>query len=568
MADNGNFNKLVASLSLDERQGLLEKLKGLSNFSSDPLYVQEEASVPAVDIGIEYVRLPWYYRLWYFILSFFKTKSPIKIYQDHQVSVLGNKLEERSPGLYNYQKGLLLPAFHRQMTKLKEAARFFYSALDTSVNRDKGAFFSFLGSLEMPDVHKRLQAETDPNYIVEKNPDTQEMELRQMAFKAMDDALTMVTDNFRNSMYYDARALNCLKELSSFLFDRVIMSFGYNAAVNGEACSASVVRELLEFLNSILHSLMSVPPMPLLESLFVFILQERSGEPGFDISREMQGLLIKAEDSLGVIREFNKQVPLTWIIRCSTRDMSYSPRQISGGEDWFVVYRDFWKRRIESLFSDFMKDRRYRELLNTFRYFLNGTSLKILGNTQSELNPDGLPIKGAFGLSFLLTFYSAVFMPETNRVLRPILIDGEFQKKENRVEFAESYNNLIKLEDDIKKFEQEISPLGDYGKRYAQARQEMSPLPVKRRKIQIVINEASKDAEKILEQAREASRNMVNILGGILGRDTRGKYDSLSNLAKMTGKSGRFSTDLEETVQQFQMLIKLLNDIDAMENGR
>ena len=568
MAELGVFDRLVSGLSLDERKNLLEKMKGQSQISNDPLYIEAEGSVPAVDIETEYSALPWYYRLWYFILSFFKAKTPLKVFEDYRISALGNKIEEKSPGLYDWQRNLLLPAFSRQLVKLKEAARFFYSALDTSANRDKGAFFAFLGSLEMPDVHKRLQAETSPVYVAEKNPDASDKELRQMAIKTMDDTLSMVTEDYRNKMYSNARSLYCLKELSSFLYDRIIMAFGFNSAVNGEACSAGVVRELLLSLSNILISLRDVPALPLLESLFVFNLQEHSGVPGFDINREIRALLTKAEESLAVIREFNRQVPLTWIIRCSTRNMPHTPREISGGEDWFVVYRDYWKRHIEAGFADYLKDRRYKELLNSFRYFFKGINLKILDNAQTDSNPEGLPIRGAFALAFLSTFSSAVFLPEINKLLRPILVDGEFQNKENRAEYAESYNNLIKLDDEIKKIDQEISPSGDYGKRYNQARKEMTSLPVKRRRIQIIIEEASDEAEKILKRAVEASRSMVNIINGILGKDSRAKYSTLSNLAKIAGKDSQFNARLGEIVKQFQDVLKILDDIEAMENGR
>jgi len=308
--------------------------------------------------------------------------------------------------------------------------------------------------------------------------------------------------------------------------------------------------------------------MPLLESLFVFILQERVSEPGFDLNRETRNLLAKAEESLAVIRDFNKKTPLTWIISCAVRNMSFVPRETSGGEDWFQVYRDYWRRRIEFLFSDFLKDRRRRELLNTFRYFLKGQSLQKIEGVQSESNPDGMPVRGAFALSFLLTFYSVVFMPSINKILRPILIDGDFNKKENRVEFAESYNNLIKYEDDIKKFEMEASVTGDYGKRYIQARQDMSSLPVKRRKIQIVLEDAQDDVEQILNSVRTAAINMINLLDGFLGRDTRGKYDILTNISTLAGKGGQFYASMEEAIKQFQMLVQVLDDIEAMEDGR
>jgi hypothetical protein len=567
MAENRRFNQLVSELSLEERLNLLEKLKGQSNISQDPLYYAEEDEGAALDIETQYTQLPWYYRLWYLILSLFKAQSPIKLFEDRQVAAMGRVIDDQAPGLYDFQKRMLLPSFFSQLEYLKDSARFFYTALDASVNRDKRDFYAFLGSLEMGPVHNRLQAGTDPNLIGEEHPEASETEIRQMAFHSMEDAMQEVTEDFRNVMYFDARSLHCLKELASFLFDRVIMAFAFDSSANGQTCSATVVKDLLTDLNNILFSLKVIPPMTLLESLFIFLLQERVAEPGFDINKEIRVLLAKADEALSVIRAFNKQVPLTAILRCATRNMALVPKEISGGEDWFIVYREYWKRRIDTLFADYTRERRHRELLNSFRYFLKGTNLKILGNTLSDVNPEGMSIKGVFALSFLLTFYSVVFMADINKVLRPILIDGDFYKKENRTEFTESYNDLIKLEDDIRKFEQNISPMGDFGQRYTQAKQDMSSLPVKRRKIQIVIEEASDEASKILERTRAASRSMINILNGILEKNIKGKYDTLANMSKLSGKGTRFVTGISETIQQFQKVLQLLDDIDAMEAG-
>ena len=568
MAIDGNFEKLASGLSLSERQGLLEKLNDHSTLAKGPLYFEDDKAAAVHDIQTEFSNLPWYYRFWYFIFSFFRSVSPVKIFEEKSLVDLGHKVQERGQGLYDHEKALFLPGFYRSMQRLKEAAHFFYAALDSSVNRDRGAFFAFLGSLEMPNVHNKLNDETLPEFIAGKYPDMQESELRQMAHRTMDDALAMITEEYRNDMYFSARTLNCLKELSSFLYDRVLMAFSVNKAYGGEVCYAGVVRDLLINLNNMLFSLKASPPLTLLESLFIFILQERASEQNFDINKEIQLLLSKAEDSLVVIRDFNRKVPLTWILRCSSRNMSLSPKEISGGEEWFAIYRDHWKRRIDSIFADYMKDRLQRDLQTSFTSFLNGKELKKLENAQSPANPDGIPIKGSFALSFLYTFYSAVFMPDINVILRPILIDGDWQKKENRVEYTEAYNNLIKLEDEIKKLEQEISLTGDYGQRYHQAKQEMSPLPVKRKKVQIVVEEASEEAERILEQAKDACESISYLLNGILGIDPKNKYGQLTNLAKLSGGNAQFSSDIGEIIIKFKKVLKILEDVESMESGK
>jgi hypothetical protein len=567
MAEDRTLHRLVAELTVEERGNLLEKLKAQSALSADPLYeaVEEE---PAAGFEDQYVRLPWYYRLFYFILGLFKNITPRKVFEDSVVRKIGREIEARTPGLYDCQHAYLLPAFYQLFSELKEGARFFYTALDVSVNQDKGGFYSFLGSLEMPEAHRRLQQETDCILIAEKAGDVPEAELRQMAFKAMEDALAAVTEEQHGRMYANTRSLQCLKELSSFLFDRVLMAFGFEPAASGQVCSVNVVKDTLENLNNILFSLREPPPLALLESLFIFTLQDRTAEQGFDINREMRNLLSRAEDAAAVIRNFNKQACLTLILRCANRDTSLSPRAISGGEDWFMIYREYWKRHIEAQFAEYMRGRRQRDLLNSFKYFLKGTNLKILDNVVSDSNQDGIPVPEAFALSFLLSFYSAVYMTDINKILRPILIDGEFYKRENRTEFTESYNDLIKLEDDIRKFEGEISPIGSYGKRYFLARQDMSSLPVKRRKIQLAVEDASKEAREIIDRARNACTVMINILNGILKKDLDGKYDTLGNLSRLAGKGPVFINGIAESIQKFQKALQLLDDIDAMEGGR
>ena len=550
MEKSGNFNRLVSELNLEERMRLLERLSSQSHLHDAPLY--EESAEPARKLKIKFETLSWYARFFLRLISFFTGRPPAKIYEDRLMSSLWKSIEGRAQGFYNFQKDLLLPKFLEMLEYLRDASRFFYSALDSSLNRDRGGLLAFLGSLEMPDLHRLLQTAVDLFAMAAQFPELGEIEIRQKGQRIMEDAFSTISTEQKGVMYVSARSLSCLKQLAAFHFDRIINVFSLNAAYQGSTCMSASVRDQLVTLNNILHSMSEPPSMTLLESLFIFVLSERD-DPGLDIQAEMRKLLVRAETSLEAIREFNKQVPLTALLRCMLRDIAFVPKNTGGGEDWFISYKDHWKSVLDEEFFGFVKTKRRLDLQNALRYFLKGTSIKMLENAGSDSNSEGLPVKSTLCLAFLQTFYDVVFMAEINPVIRPILLDGEF---------TECYNNLIKLEDVIKRFDRKLAPDDDFGLRYFQVKAEMTSLSVKRRKMQIILDEAFDVAAAILEQVKDAMRGMIKILGGIINSD--GKYGSLSNI-QVIGKAPDFAARLQSCIDLFGQTLKLLDDIEALE---
>ncbi|GHV78770.1 hypothetical protein AGMMS49944_05610 [Spirochaetia bacterium] len=530
MEENGVFNRLAAALPMDERKSLLEKLGAQAGTANQPLYNDADSLDAAgpmgpADLKKKYAALPWYSRLFFWFAGLFRGKPPIQMFLNQQIARLGRLIEEQSPGIYDYEHDLLLPAFHRKASNLKESARFFYDALDMSVNRDKGAFYAFLASLEIEDIHRRLLAETDPQRLAERHPDADNAVLRALALEAMDECITSITDEQRAVMYYNVRTLHYLKELSAFLFDRLLVSFSIRKArqgaapqENGLACSAHLVNNYLRNLNNILYSLKDAPPLTLLESLFIFILQDKAGTPEFNMEEEMTALLTQAQQALTVIRTFNKTVPLNRILRCAEKDMSILPKPVSGGEDWFSLYKEYWKHTVEEQFNVYLYKRRKEELMADFRDFFKSAKLQAVNAAAITEPKEGIPLQGAFGLSFLKAFHSAVFLPDLDPVLRPLL-------KESRAEFSEAYNTLFKIDTHISRFKGDVSDTGELGKRYAAALMDMSSLSVKRHKLQLVENEAADEAAKISGHIRNSLISMVRVLGGIL---TESPDDSVS----------------------------------------
>ncbi|MDR1411723.1 MAG: DUF5312 domain-containing protein [Spirochaetaceae bacterium] len=565
MEEAGTMSRLASSLSLTERKELLEKLKSLSLISQDPLYQDTDDSNFEEDAERRFSKLSIFLRIWYYILGLFKSQSPLAVFKNRELVKLGKEAETKAPGFYS-ASGYLLPQFYEAIGRLKANSRFFYSALDTGFSRDKGAFYGFLGSLEMEEIHSRLVSETDPAIIADKHPGLPESALRQLAQKEFEEAIQAISEEQRGRMYAAARSLSCLRELSSFLYDRFIMAFTNNAGFGGMACRAVIVRDALVSLNNILFSLKECPPMSLLESLFIFILQEQGA--GADVQSETQKLLTQAETSIAAIRDFNRKIPLALVARIAARDISLAPKTISGGEDWFALYKDYWKRHIDSAFFAYFGNRRRRELQKTCAGFFQGVEPRFLANAESETKPDGLPVLHAESLGFLLTFYSSVFMTGLNPFLRTVLIDGEFYKKDNKLEYTENYNELIKLDDMIGRFDENLAPRGDWGKRYAQTRKEISAPVAKRRKFQIIQEEIDEQAAAIVEGAGIAMNGMVKVLNGITDKEADGNYDTLSNLPQLNGKSTKFTEGLRNAALKLKEGAGILKAIGRLETGK
>ena len=561
------FDKLVAELSLGERKELLARLRSQNAVSETPLFPVKD--VPEkMELERRYSECSWYFKLYLRILGILKGKPPIRVFGDRLLAKLGAALDTHAPGLYDQRHGLLLGGLHDELRSLKESARFFYDALDGSVVRDKGAFFAFLASLELDYIHRRLTTEADPFAYASANSQATEAEIRQATSRALESILQSIEEDQRARMYRNVRSLLCLKELASFLFDRALSAFSGGSGLNEPTCPAYLLQDQLAALNSILFSLEYPPSLTLLESLFVFDLQDRVGEENFDLIAETRNLLSRAEEALTRIREFNQRVPLTAIVRCASKNLDYLPQTITGGEDWFAVYRDFWRKHQEDAFAAYVKGRRREQLSEGISSFLKGKAPPHLENAHSAANPEGLPIRAAFALSFLAGFQRSVFVEEINKPLKTILIDGEFYKRENRAEFTEAYNDILKLGDAIRGFDLKLASAGEFGKRHAFARSEVLSLPAKRRKIQILTQEAEMEAEAILETAKKALKTLANVLGGILGEDAGGRFDGLANMGGLTSRNGTLISSLRNALQRIEKTIQMLGEIESMESGR
>ncbi|MDR0683787.1 MAG: DUF5312 domain-containing protein [Spirochaetaceae bacterium] len=558
MSENSAFERLSSGLSQYERLKLLEKIVSFSDTTEGTLINQEKESEQPVKVEESYTRLPWYRRLWFFILGFFTGKTPLEMFINSQIAEIGRGIDLMFPEIFNWQKMQLRRNFQEELKKLKEAARFFYTILDSGINRNRGAFFVLWGSIEMRELHARLSEKTDPSNFAADNPDLSDIKLRQMAVNYVENEINNISEENRRIMYEGAHDIVCLKQLASFLFDRFIMSFNHSVSDPEPVCPAAIVNGQLVSLANILYSIKKSPSVTLLSSMFIFMMPEQNDKNTYDAESELQKFTLKAEKAIDVIRAFNSRVPLIRILRCVKRDTSYMPTEISGGEDWFVLFKKCWVENVTAQFNEFIKDRRRAKIQQLYSELFEDFAVEPFANIAYNNNDDGIPVNNIQSLSYIMIFHKLIFMPIINVFIRPILIDGDFVRKENRSEFTEAYNILIKLDDTIKNYTKRLEKSGDLGKRWEQIWADVNSITVRHRKTSVILEDVNEAVDAIVADARKAVKSMEKIIDGILYPSSGKPYDTLTNLPKISGKGTTFADGMKEGLEKLRLISILL----------
>ncbi len=567
MGEQSVFDNLAGELSADERRDLLDRVRRSAGVSGEPLLMLDGLSFGKKDeLEEKLARYSLLERVFLFLRRLFTGRDLETIIRDDDLRVMAKSVEERYAGLIDWRRNLLLEPFLEELHRLRDSARFFYDVLERSFDRDKASFFGFLASFELPETHADLLVRTNPKTFLADHPEATDSELRQAVLRAYDEAFAGLPDDRRRKMYQDLRCLLFLKRLASFLFERCANLFKNGTGpAERAAATFSEIREHLVELGDILFSLSAPPSVELVECLFAFAEHESLERLDENAETLLRSGLGKAEAALGRIRSFNSRVPFFDLIRLVTLDPDWRPQELPAAEDWLVVYRGFWKTRIERQLDELRAERKYQKLSEEMQSFIGEAEPVHFANITREEEKDSPPIRQDLSLAFIDAFARGAFARELNRPLKIVLMDGEFYRKENRIEYTDAYNTLLHCEERVQAFDARLGIDGDLGKAWIQSRREASPLPIRRRKIQSLARGADEEAEKIVRETGSALAEIVRIIRGILKGDAGGRYDSLANLSYIDGKANKeFLKSLAAAKIRVERALGLLSELSGL----
>jgi hypothetical protein len=560
------FDKLVLDLSSRERRDLLDKIQGSRNVSVEPL-MAETIEEEETNFDTEYYKLSIFRKIILFIISLFTGKKRRILVEEYLLRKLTDRIRTRHPGLVDFSRRILVGGFRNELEYLNRAISLLKEPLHTVMSSERGAFFAFLISVELEFIQQRIIEETDPSTIYETQHFTEVAEVRGEMERRFNHILETISPEDRTRIYQYALSLDYFYQLCSYNFEEIIMHFDNNRFGGRGVLNFSLAKNKLMRLSDILQSVGYPPPSDALKAVFLFYYYDKFDDPNYNMKKRLEQSLEEAENGFSCVRQFNNRVPVVDIIKCILKNYNYRPQKIKGGEDWFVLFKNYWQKRFDSMFGAFYKEKKVRVFIEQSHYFLETDFVSEPHYYNQHLQYENLGIKYYLSIIFIKNFYERLFIQKINRSLKVLLINGNFYKKENRSDFTDAFNGMNSIYEMIGALDKDVSPAGELGGKLELLKMEVIKTKEVKKKAQNMFKTIDARAKKIVEDSIIHFSTLINVLDGILYGKVGGKYDTISNLKSI---GGRENNDLiaawRSSLNYFGKGLELIKDIYQLEN--
>lgn len=564
MVPESVFDQLVGELSTTERQELLTKIRFSERVSDAPLYDSTYSDENDFDSVLR--RLTFLERVSLFLRRILTGKEYPILIEDVVVRRIGKSLRLRASELLSTRDMVLREEFCTAIEDLSEATKFYRQPLRSALGPFRKEFYAFLAGMELPLVQDELLKETNPEIQEQPGEKISSFDMKRSTEALVQDSFESITETDRAAMYQNAQCLHALYDLATFPFERITGRFA--DIDGGKSCPGQAVLTTLKDLAAVLRALAIPPRIGVLEALFVFEMRERLHDPELELDTEIERALGRAEEALAAVRDFNAEVPLVDIIRFIAKDCDWVPSFRTGGEDWFVLFKQFWNERLDRLFANYAIEKKQRETVEKATSMLRLARLPLLANYRSDLFVEVGGVTHDSSIAFALGWTNIIFDKEISRPAKVILLDGKFYKDDNRKELTDAFNRVTRLPSDVRQFDRSLEKDGRHGHLLA-AVKEASASPERSRSPATVMEEVNAEARRIVASMIESLTKMERVVAGVLYGHGDDPYDTISNLNQVGGReNGKLLALLRTGHEKIGAAHALLAELYDIEMGK
>ena len=562
------FDRLAREISREERRSLLHKIGETQDLTEEPMRLDDASAAQPVVLDREFAELSMFARLRIIILGFFTGRGRSRLTEEYLLHKIQRKVERAAAGFIDFRRELVSPKLYNMIAELRAGMEVFRRPLIRALEGDKPDFYALLGKMEFEDIQSRLETEPTPEHLAVLSPEAVPLEIKRQMEGVFEEILGDIIPDRRKRMMAHTTALARLRTLVRYPYDKILNLFPPSDKGAGGAASLRQLKAPLLELGDALFAFQSPPSTTLLETLFLFELQDYLGDDNSRLEAELTDRMDKAAVALDTVRKVNSEIPWTNLLKLMAEDIQYAPRPVGGGEDWFRVFKAFWKDRLALQYRLWADKKRQAEILRGLTVLWGLEIIPLVPGYRGEEFPENFQPRHESSFAATRSLFLEIFPGRLYHALNLIMIDGKFYKKDNRREYEEVFSRFLKVPDKIRAFEARARSDGEYGIRHAELRRASAAGEDTVSQYRDLVTHLDRESQNMVIPVIGDLKALSRLLKGILDGNG-GTYDTLSNMSEIGGQGNQtLRVTLTEVHNIVDRSAELLGDLVDLEEKR
>jgi len=539
------FDRLVASLSTEERKEMLRKIEETFSLSAEPLSLPEPEEKEADVDPIEYYyKSDFLTRIIVFLISLFTGKEKGDVVMHTFINRLKRKIGRDYATYFRMEKKQGLPPFYHLLVNMNNAFEVYREPLFIAM-KEKEDFFIFLTNRVLGKKEEEIYRETDPYHIEREHPEYTVNQIHREIEENYERIIKSIDDEKRRRLILYSLVARQLHSLAQFDFDRLLKPFSVNLEGEAGYVELDKIKSILLTLNDILSSLKNPPDITLLEAIFLYEYRTELAEGTVqNLEEKLHTHLGAAVEGLNCIRDFNKKIPLTSLLKVLTQNLNYQPQPITGGDGALHHYKAYLKAAMADKFRYFINDKKKRDLIKNLSSTWSLNYIEPLMGYRGTFFSEQLNFTYESSLTVLAVFINKIIQEKYFSPLNMVQINGDFYRRDNRAEFTRTYERIQQLPSRVRNFSLSFLVDGSFYTRLHGAIKDDLAQKGSNENLKGVMQEADREARDLIKDSMDVFSSLSSLLKGII-MGTGGAYDTLSNYSELGGTRNReFKNDL------------------------
>lgn len=547
--EKDTFDRLVGDLNAQERHEMLGRINKNAPETIQLIDTETRNTGPVISLLSKLDNESIFYKFFLWLRSLFSKRTKTSIYNEDLLASMAKKVNHNHPGLINHHNFVLDYLFYDRLKSLKEASDFFKPYF-SFIENAQGDFYIFLSSFVVPELNDNIKKATDPFSIPFSTNPT--MQLKNELTRKLDDILNSIDSDTRKKLYYSIDSLNWLKLFTKLPYLHFLSQFTNVSGSNYTCPYVNATQDYNAFAALFVH--VKSISSECLEALYLFSQKKelKQGIQEKDVERAVKEFMTVANGHLVAIKMFISGVPIIKVGKLINSNYDWEPENIEGSEGWFPTFRSQWRKNIDILWNDWIRERKKNLLGNNLKEDFNLQEFPVMAWRPWKKMWTSISfsyeLTGGFISWFATEKYDEIITP-----LNEVMLEGIFIKTENRKEYSDGLNLFVSANKQMLDLLLKLTPDGLYGSVF----EDISANKLRTLKVQNQIDSMMSSIESeilnILDNFKTGTKKITNVFNGFFDDIRDGTHEPLQNWTTIKGHQNR---EWRDKLREIRNLIK------------